>query len=109
MKKTVNDLIALEMLQQMPHEKKQALANTITRNYMLTSDEHIDNVRIEVYKEGWYLIITGTRCQFAVWAGDNDGEYVFTRKPNAGKLHKLYGESLYNVDAAEAIDWWSWA
>lgn len=105
MKKTVNEMIAIEILQQMPEKKKYALSNTITRNYMLTTDSYISNVRIEVYKQGWYLVITGTRCKFAVWAGDNDGEYIFTRKPRADKLNRLYTEYLYGFDAAEVIGW----
>lgn len=105
--KTVNDIIAMDILHQMPEAKKQTLANTITRNYMLTSSEQLSFADIVVYKEGWYLTLSGARCKFTVWASDNDGELVFTRKPREDHLHKLYGESLYHVEAAEAINWWS--
>lgn len=93
--RTINDRIAADMLNEMPEAKKQQLRKALERNSILTSAYMLSFGTIHIYKEGWYLELEGTRCRFAVWAYDNDGEFKFGRKPNESKLNKLYKESLY--------------
>lgn len=85
---------ALDILRQMPTEKKALLKKCLERNCILTSSYIMESGEITVYKEGWYIVLNGTRCKFSVWAYDNDGEFVFGRKPIEAKLHKIYSEFL---------------
>ena len=94
MHKGINYEIATRMLQEMPKEKKSSLNKALDRNLSLTSVRVLSFGEITVYKEGWLLTLQGTRCQFSVFAKDNDGEFEFCRKPTESKLHKLYAENL---------------
>ena len=91
MKKYNREIVA-EMLEQMPEEKKIVLGKALYRNFLLTSAKVMSSCTLTVYKEGWLVRLDGTRCSFTVFAKDNDGEYVFMRKPAEKKLHKLYEE-----------------
>lgn len=95
------------MLSEMPESKKETLRKACERNDYLTSFYGLSsNQVIHVYKEGWYLQLDGTRCSFKVWAYDNDGEFVFARKPKESKLHKLYSvgfRGLYTLDVADVL------
>lgn len=74
--------------------KKEALENALYRNYLLTSEYDLPFIEMDVYIEGFYITLTGTRCKFSVFAKDNDGELeILTRKPNESKLRKLYSVS----------------
>ena len=96
------------MLSDMPAEKKAIFDKACTRNMILTSTYGLGDAIITVYKEGWYLQMTGTRCSFSIWAYDNDGELIFARKPKADKLHKLYSDNLIMCKYSEA-DFYRWA
>lgn len=77
-------------------EKRNAvLEKALMRNFYLTSSYDLPHGKFTIYKEGWYLELSGTRCGYSVFVKDNDGEMELTRKPNADKLHKLY-EVEYN-------------
>lgn len=92
------------MLKEMPEAKKQSLRNASRRNGLLTSEYSLEHIYLRIYKEGWYLTMEGCRCQFAVWAFDNDGEFVFGRKPSESKLHHLWSDghvSWYDIGADE--------
>ena len=85
------------MFEEMPSSKKKSFNAAATRNLYLTSEYTLRNVRFTVYTEGWYIEMEGCRSRFACYAADNDGEFVFTRKPNANKLHKLWGIEFDNL------------
>lgn len=91
----INQEMAKRILQGMPSEKKHSLENALNRNLALTSARVLSIGEITVYKEGWYLQLYGTRCQFSVYAEDNDGTLLFKRKPKENNLHKLYDQTLY--------------
>lgn len=95
MSKKINQEMTERILQEMPPEKKRSLENALNRNLALTSSRVLSIGEITVYKEGWYLQLHGTRCQFSVYAEDNDGTLIFKRKPKESSLHKLYDQSLY--------------
>lgn len=88
----INREIVAEMLKEMPEAKKEVLTKALTRNFILTSAYVLSSCTLVVYKEGFLVKLEGTRASFSVYAKDNDGELVFTRKPNEDKLHKLYEE-----------------
>ena len=95
----VNREIVAEILQKMPENKKETLRKALDRNLILTSSRVLSCCEMTIYKEGWLVELTGTRCKFSVFAKDNDGQYEFIRKPNKDKLHKLYSESqMMNED-----------
>lgn len=86
----VNYELAKEMLDNMPTEMRRRLSKTLYRNSCFTSSMHLPRPSMRVYKEGWYIEAEGCQCHFAMWVGDNDGEYVYGRKPAEKKLHFLY-------------------
>lgn len=89
---------AMDILKAMPENKKESLRHALDRNCILTSYYGLSSSQtITVYKEGWYLELHGCRCCFKVWAGDNDGEFSFTRKPPEKKLHKIYSHDFYGL------------
>ena len=104
--KSISYEFAKEILKTMPNDKKETLKKALNRNMILTSARILENGKITVYKEGWYLELNGCRCRFAVWAEDNDGELIIKRKPNENKLHRLYKDSIYlqEYDYEECVD-----
>ena len=90
----LNHDLAMRILHEMPKEKKQSLSKALDRNQILTSTRSLSDGLITIYKEGWYLQLKGTRSQFSIYAQDNDGEFIFKRKPSETTLHKLYTQSL---------------
>lgn len=90
--KQINKEIAREMLDRLSDQKKKVLDAALRRNAILTSDYGLENATLNVYKEGFYLVLEGCRSRFAVWYADNDGELIEGRKPQENKLHKLYSE-----------------
>lgn len=96
---------AMDILKAMPENKKETLKHALDRNCILTTTYGLySSQTITVYKEGWYIELDGCRCNFKVWAGDNDGEFVFTRKPNEKNLHPLYSHSFYGLYKLSAED-----
>lgn len=94
MKNNINYEIAIDMLNNMPEVKKQTLRKALERNLYLTSSYIMESGTMTIYKEGFLLRLNGTRCSFSVFAFDNDGELIFSRKPNEKKLNKIYDEFL---------------
>lgn len=93
----VNNEIAMEMVSKLTGKKLMTLHKACERNMILTSTYGMGFAEMDVYKEGFYLTITGTRCKFSVYAEDRDGELVILdRKPNESKLHKLYTDNNVN-------------
>ena len=86
---------ALWILDSMPDEKKKVLVNACGRNCIFTSAFILEMGTITTYKEGWYVELEGVRSGFKVWAWDNDGVFVFGRKPVKSKLHELHHASLH--------------
>lgn len=103
--RNVNKEIALQMLDEMPENKKEQLRKTLSRNFYLTSVRNMEHGTFYVYKEGFYLRLEGCRCSFSIWAYDNDGELEFaSRKPRENKLSKIYDEHLsFNEDDFDRI------
>lgn len=90
----INKEIALEMLSNMPKSKKITLAKEVMRNWDFTSTYALPYGTMTVYKEGFYLRLEGTKCQFSVYASDNDGTLiVLKKKPNEKFLNRLYVDS----------------
>lgn len=89
-----NKKIALEMLSNMPKSKKITLKKAVIRNWDFTSTYALPYGTMTVYKEGFYLRLEGTKCQFSVYASDNDGTLiVLKKKPNEKFLNRLYVDS----------------
>lgn len=83
----IKDII--ELVRQDP-KRNATLNKALDRNEILTSSRELNWLTFTVYKEGYYLEFTGTRCSFNIYARDNDGELELMRKPSV--LHKLYSE-----------------
>lgn len=90
------------LLESMPESKKEVLRNALYRNACFTSSRTLEHGTLTVYKEGWYIQLTGCQCGFNVFILDNDrfdetGEVPFKtiRKPIDKKLSKLYSTCLY--------------
>ena len=98
MYKCNRELVA-EMIETMPEEKKVVLGKALYRNFLLTSSKTLSSCTLTIYKEGFLVKLEGTRCNFTVYANDNDGELEFTRKPAESKLHKLYEQWQYMSEA----------
>ena len=86
----------------LPEEKKNVLRNALGRNCIFTSARTLEHGTITVYKEGWYIQLTGCQVGFNVFVLDNDRfdptgtiPYRVIRKPVDRKLHKLYSASLH--------------
>ena len=94
----VNREIALAILDILPENKLNTLKKALDRNEILTSVYSLEAGELTIYKEGFYLELSGTRAKFSVFAHDNDGELVIAdRKPHDSKLHKLYDDyGLFN-------------
>lgn len=84
--------LALRIIEELPTDKKEVLRRAVDRNGMLTSSYNLEHGTLEVYKQGWYLKLEGTRVNFNVWVTDNDGEFVYERKPRV--LDFLYDVNL---------------
>lgn len=80
----------------MPEQKKEVFRNACYRNLLMTSTYMLGFSSLNVYKEGYYLTMEGTRSSFSVFMEDNDGELVLKRKPKDEKLHYLWGMSWMN-------------
>lgn len=98
----INYEIAMDILKNLSEEKKKVLENALTRNLILTSSFCMSFGEMTIYKEGFLLVLKGTRCSFSVYVKDNDGILQETRKPIENKLHKLYTESLCFGDLGES-------
>ena len=96
-----NRELAYDMLENLSDAKKEQLDKFLSRNEALTSTYGCSFGNLRIYKEGFYLILDGTRSQFSVWYYDNDGELVEGRKPIESKLNFLYEEDL----RFNGVDW----
>lgn len=94
MKNNINYEIAIDMLNGMPEEKKKTLRKSLERNFSLTSSYLMESGNMTIYKEGFYLTLSGTRCSFSIFAYDRDGEFEFARKPRECRLNKIYDDCL---------------
>lgn len=97
----INKSIAMDILSALPECKRRTLSKACDRNSYLTSFYGLPDAKMEIYKEGFYLKLSGTRSQFSVYARDNDGILEpQQRKPKETELHKLYSDSfnLYESD-----------
>ena len=97
----VNKEIAKEIIKKVmeDNKRKTTLENTLNRNFILTSSYNLEELTLEIYKQGFYLILKGTRCCYKVFAKDNDGNLELIRKPK--KLDLIYiendkTEKIYN-------------
>ena len=91
----VNKEIAMSMLKEMPELKKDQLKKTLNRNLQFTSAYILEQGVLTIYKEGFYLKLIGIRSSFSLWAYDEDGKFVFGRKPYETKLHKIYDDLIH--------------
>ena len=97
-----NEEFTVMLLKAMPEEKKRVLRNALDRNAYFTSAWTLEFGTLTVYKEGWYIELTGCQSGFKVFVLDNDrfdptGTVPFkvVRKPVASKLNKLYAADLH--------------
>lgn len=86
--KKINREITKEMLNNMSASKRTVLTKALDRNEILTSARVLASATLEIYKEGFYLKLSGTRASFNIYYKDNDGELEEMRKPK--NLHLLY-------------------
>ena len=91
--KNVNKEIAREIITMVMEDTKRkiTLEKALDRNFMLTSSYNLEELTLEIYKEGFYLILEGARCSYKVFARDNDGKLELIRKPRV--LNKIYSEN----------------
>ena len=95
-KLTISEEITLDTIKALRGKKLERLLATLDRNSALTSTWDLVHGEVNVYKEGWYITLTGTRCGFSVFAWDRDGDIeIADRKPHDNKLHFLYTDSLH--------------
>lgn len=87
----VNIEIVKEILKTMPQTKKEQLKKALIRNFNLTSSYNLEDCTLTIYKEGFYLELNGARSSFKVFAKDDDGKLIITRKPQ--NISKLYFET----------------
>lgn len=87
-KEIVREIIAMVMEDA---KRKTTLEKALDRNFILTSSYNLEELTLEIYKEGFYLILEGTRCSYKVFARDNDGKLELIRKPRV--LNKIYSEN----------------
>ena len=93
--------ITMEMLSKLNGSKKDALIKALERNNSLTSTYGLSSCDMVIYKEGWYITLTGTRCSFSLFAYDRDGEIeIANRKPNESKLNKIY-DTWFSMDESD--------
>ena len=84
--KTKNDIkqykydkeVAIDILKNMSNQKKEVLRKALYRNELLTSVRCLQDCDFYDCKDGFYLVLRGTRTKFAVYM-NNDMKY--TRKP----------------------------
>ena len=97
----INKSIAVDILRKLPENKQKVLSKACSRNNYLTAFYGLPEAKMEIYKEGFYLKLSGTRTKFSIYARDNDGILEpQQRKPKESELHKLYTDSfnLYESD-----------
>ena len=89
----VNKEIAKEIIEMVMEDdkRKATLEKALDRNFILTSSYNLEELTLEIYKEGFYLILEGSRCGYKVFAKDNDGKLELIRKPR--ELNMIYSES----------------
>lgn len=92
----INKQIANDIMSNLPESKKATLSKALDRNFILTSTAVLSGCEMRIYKQGWQLNFTGTRCCFSVYANDNDGDFEITRKPSENSLNLLYTCDLTN-------------
>lgn len=92
MRYQINDEIVRDIVKSVlsDESRKQTLEKALYRNHILTSEYDLNFVKLSIYKEGFYLTLEGTRCDYKIFAKDNDGDLELTRKPNESKLHLIY-------------------
>lgn len=99
--KNINKEIAIEMLSKLNGSKKETLIKALERNNMLTSTYTLSSCDMVIYKEGWFIKLTGARCSFALFAYDRDGEIeLANRKPVESKLNKIY-DTWFAMDESD--------
>ncbi len=87
----INKEIAFEIVKKLDGKKRTSFLKALDRNDWLTSVWILEELTMIIYKEGFYITFTGTRCKFSVFAYDRDGEFeIAERKPHDSKLHPLY-------------------
>lgn len=80
----------LELLKNMPEDKRETLRAAIRRTALLTSEFNLQNTNVSIYKEGYYITAEGCKSKWSMFVRDNDGEFEYIRKPNENTLHYLY-------------------
>lgn len=70
--------LAMDILKNMSNEKKDVLRKALYRNELLTSVRCLQDCDFYDCKDGFYLVLRGTRTKFAVYM-NNDMKYI--RKP----------------------------
>lgn len=96
--KAINKEITIDIIRTLPQNKMEVLKKALYRNYLLTTTWELPSANLQVYKEGFYLTLLGTRCSFSAWVYDMDGELVHGRKPKNLTL-------LYEDNGNYFIDW----
>ena len=89
----VNKEIAREIIKLVmeDNKRKNNLKKALDRNFILTSSYNLEDLTLEIYKEGFYLILEGVRCSYKVFARDDDGKLELIRKPRV--LNLIYSEN----------------
>lgn len=89
----VNKEIAREIIKLVmeDNKRKNNLKKALDRNFILTSSYNLEDLTLEIYKEGFYLILEGVRCSYKVFARDDDGKLELIRKPR--ELNLIYSEN----------------
>lgn len=85
----VKELHVKYFFNNLPDEKKEVLEKAELRNYILTSENTLEHIKVITAEEGIYFNLTGCRCQFNIFCTYN-GE--IKRKP--AKLNIVRQESV---------------
>lgn len=98
-----NEEFTIHLLREaLPEAKKAVLRNALYRNMCFTSARTLEHGTLTVYKEGWYIELTGCQCSYRVFVMDNDRfdptgtvPYRVIRKPADSKLNFLHKHTLH--------------
>lgn len=89
---TTNMEIIKDMLESLPTYKLDQLERALDQNFHYTGTRILETAELEVYKQGFRLLLFGCRTSFRCVFSDSDGELHFvTAKPHGWEL--LYTDS----------------
>ncbi len=88
-----------EILGKLTLDRAEKLYHALERNYILTTAFCLSWGNVEVYEEGFYINLTGTRCNFTAFYDDKNE--IFIRKP---RKRTLIWKTSSEVNLQDIVD-----